>query len=310
MIFIFSKIDLNAKDEIQNFLKDNTYEACEYNFTTLFMWTDVYKTKFHREDDFILIVGETEDGEFTLNPLCKKENFKKAFEYGYNYLKNQGKKLYVRAATDELVDFLKVHRNGEFCIKEERDFFDYIYEAEKLRTLAGRKYHSKKNHFNKFLKEYEGRFEYKKIEKENINDCIEFLDIWMDIKDGENESLTQEKNAILKVLKNFDYLDCVLGGIYIDGKLQAFSFGDYINENLALIHVEKANPEINGLYSAINKLFLENEFPNVNFVNREEDMGIEGLRKAKESYKPVRFAKKYTVVERADFSEDEICQCQ
>ena len=86
-------------------------------------------------------------------------------------------------------------------------------------------------------------------------------------------------------------------GIFIDGKLEAFTMGEYINPNMALIHIEKANPMIRGLYPYINQQFLVNEFSDVEFVNREEDLGIEGLRKAKLSYHPVKFIEKYTVRE-------------
>ena len=87
-------------------------------------------------------------------------------------------------------------------------------------------------------------------------------------------------------------------GIYVDGALEAFSIGEKLKPNMALIHIEKANPEIRGLYPYINQKFLVDEFPDVEFVNREEDLGIEGLRKAKLSYHPVRFAEKYTVREK------------
>ena len=100
-----------------------------------------------------------------------------------------------------------------------------------------------------------------------------------------------------KVFRNQSRLkETKVGGIYIDEKLEAFTFGEMLNDDTVVVHVEKANPEIRGLYVAINKLFLENEFPNVEFVNREEDLGLEGLRKAKLSYKPIKLVEKYTLI--------------
>nr|MBP9500495.1 DUF2156 domain-containing protein [Acetoanaerobium sp.] len=105
--------------------------------------------------------------------------------------------------------------------------------------------------------------------------------------------------AVEKVFKNYPKLtETKVGGIYIDNNLEAFTFGELLNPDTVVVHVEKANPEIRGLYTAINKLFLENEFPDVEFVNREEDLGLEGLRQAKLSYKPIKLVEKYTLIEK------------
>ena len=111
--------------------------------------------------------------------------------------------------------------------------------------------------------------------------------------------MKEELIGIKKLFANFDIIKdrLKIAGIFIDGKLEAFTMGEYINPNMALIHIEKANPMIRGLYPYINKQFLVNEFSDVEFVNREEDLGIEGLRKAKLSYHPVKFIEKYTVRE-------------
>jgi len=111
--------------------------------------------------------------------------------------------------------------------------------------------------------------------------------------------MDDEYVGIKKIFDDFDVLNdrVKVFGIFVDGKLEAFSLGEYLNSNMALIHVEKANPDIRGLYPFINQQFLVSEFSDVEFVNREEDMGIEGLRKAKLSYHPIRFVEKYSVKE-------------
>ena len=114
-----------------------------------------------------------------------------------------------------------------------------------------------------------------------------------------DEGMDDESVGIKKIFNNYDYLKdrLKIAGIYVDGKLEAFTMGELINSNMALIHIEKANPNIRGLYPYINQQFILNEFENVEFVNREEDLGIPGLRKAKLSYHPVKFVEKYTVRE-------------
>ena len=112
-------------------------------------------------------------------------------------------------------------------------------------------------------------------------------------------SLDYEVAGIHDILKNCSSLYVRMAGVYIDGQLEAFTIGSLnVRENMAVIHIEKANPEIRGLYQFINQQFLINEFPQAELVNREDDVGMEGLRKAKMSYYPIGFARKYMVRER------------
>lgn len=297
---LFKNIDINSKKELDPYFDMVDYEACEYCFTTLYMWQHVYKTGYYIEDDFAVLVGEYEGNSFSILPLATKERLPEVIDFVIDYFKNINKKVYLRGITKEIIDVLNEIHPGKFEYIEERDLFDYIYDAESLRTLAGRKNQKKRNHINYFLKEYDGRFEYKLLDKENFDECLKLMKDWTINKeehDSFDEGMDDELVAIKKIFNNYDILkDRVkVFGIYIDGKLEAFSIGEFLNKNMALIHIEKANPEIRGLYPLINQQFLVKEFADVEFVNREEDLGIEGLRKAKLSYHPCRFVEKYTV---------------
>ncbi|MGL4796734.1 MAG: DUF2156 domain-containing protein, partial [Paraclostridium sp.] len=268
----------------------------------LYMWRHVYNTSYYIQDDFAIIVGEYEGDRFSVLPLASKENMHKAIEFMVNYFKEEDKKIYLRAVTKEVVELLKEEYPGKFNYIEERDYFDYIYSGESLRTLAGRKNQKKRNHLNYFLKEYEGRFNYKTLSKADFDECIAVLKLWVADKESQNiedEGIDDEFIGIKKIFDNYDVLkeDVKVGGIYIDGNLEAFSIGEKISDDMAVIHIEKANSDIRGLYQYINQQFLLNEFNDVEFINREEDLGIEGLRKAKLSYHPCRFVEKYTVME-------------
>ena len=234
-------------------------------------------------------------------PLATKENMPKAIEFILDHFKDKNKKVHLRAITKEIVDFMKENYPGDFEYIEERDYFDYVYDGDSLRTLGGRKNQKKRNHLNYFLKEYENRFEYKKLENDTqFEECIELLNVWSENKEDEdNDDFKNEFIAIQSLFNNYEQLKDKLkiGAIYIDGKLEAFSIGEMLNDNMAVIHIEKANPIIRGLYPYINQQFLVNEFNEVEFINREEDLGIEGLRKAKLSYHPCKFVEKYTVLE-------------
>lgn len=297
---LFKNIDINSKKELDPYFDMVDYEACEYCFTTLYMWQHVYKTGYYIGDDFAVLVGEYEGNSFSILPLATKERLPEVIDFVIDYFKNINKKVYLRGITKEIIDVLDETHPGKFEYIEERDLFDYIYDAESLRTLSGRKNQKKRNHINYFLKEYEGRFEYKLLDKENFDECLKLMKDWTINKeehDSFDEGMDDELVAIKKIFNNYDILkDRVkVFGIYIDGKLEAFSIGEFLNKNMALIHIEKANPEIRGLYPLINQQFLVKEFADVEFVNREEDLGIEGLRKAKLSYHPCRFVEKYTV---------------
>lgn len=296
---MFKDIEIDCKNILDKYFDLVDYEACEYCFTTLYMWKDLYNTKYYVEDDFAIVAGEYENKGFIILPLAKKENMNKAFDFIIKNFESQNKQIHLKAINKEVVEYLQSVYGDRFEYIEERNNFDYIYDGESLRTLAGRKNQKKRNHLNSFVKEYGDRVEYKKLEEVDFDECINLLKEWSKDKE-ESIELDSEFKAIKRIFKNYKKLKDTLkiSGIYIDSKLEAFSIGEMLNDNMAVIHVEKANADIRGLYPYINQQFLLNEFSDVEFVNREEDLGIEGLRKAKLSYHPVKFAEKYTVIEK------------
>ena len=298
----FKEITIEDREILNPYFDLVDYEACEYNFNTLYMWQHAYKTAYHIGDNFAVLVGEYEGEVFSILPRAKKEDLPKVIDFVLDYFKEIEEKLYFRGITEEVVDYLKEQYGDRFEYVAERDIFDYVYDGEILRTLKGRKNSKKINHINYFLSEYEGRFEYRLLGKADFDDCRQLLDDWTVNKEENNnieEGVDDERLGIEKLFAHYDEVcdRLKIAGIYIDGKLEAFTMGELLNNNMALIHIEKANPEIRGLYPYINQQFLVHEFPDVEFVNREEDMGIEGLRKAKLSYHPCKFVEKYTVRE-------------
>jgi len=179
----------------------------------------------------------------------------------------------------------------------DRDNWDYVYLQEKLATLAGRKLHSKKNHYNAFIKDHPD-FVYEKITPENKDECIEFGKQWIINREETDPTIIREYSAIQEGLNNLEALQIRGGLIRLDGQVKAFTFGERTSKETMVVHVEKADPDIRGLFTAINKEFVSRECQDVIYVNREEDMGIEGLRKAKESYHPEFMLRKYNTIVR------------
>lgn len=267
---------------------------------TVYMWQHVFHTGYVKSENYLNIFGSYEGEYFAMQPVAEREYYDEAFDSMEECFRRKGEKITLRAVTQPWKDYLSERFPDRFEVIEDRDSSDYIYDAEKLRTLSGRKYHSKKNHYNAFMKEYEGRFEYRRLDTPDFKEAIDLMERWAEDKE-KDMTLVGERLAVEKVFRNYGCLrETKVGGIYIDGRLEAFTFGDALNPDTVDVHVEKANPEIRGLYTVINKLFLENEFPQMDFVNREEDLGLEGLRQAKLSYKPVKLVEKFTLVEKTD----------
>ena len=301
----FSEMRVEDSTRIAPFFYRRPNKTCDSCALDSYLWREYCDILIAEEEDKALFLLMDRDGEkYTAMPYCDEEAlpvyFKRIEEY-FNEVLKQPLKIYL--ADEEAIKFLTLEENPRYLVKEEEDFKDYLYDAEELRTLPGKRFHKKKNLVNKFKREYEGRWEYRSIccsEKQVVWD---FLDRWYRFRvkeEGNGEdTLEYEIKGIHEVLQNCMSIDHYIGGIFVDGRLEAFSIGAYNpKEEMACISIEKGNPEIPGIYQVINQEFLLHEFPQAKLVNREDDMGLAGLRKAKESYNPIGFARKYMLVQK------------
>ena len=301
----FSEMRVEDSTRIAPFFYRRPNKTCDSCALDSYLWREYCDILIAEEEDKALFLLMDRDGEkYTAMPYCDEEAlpvyFKRIEEY-FNEVLKQPLKIYL--ADEEAIKFLTLEENPRYLVKEEEDFKDYLYDAEELRTLPGKRFYKKKNRVNKFKREYEGRWEYRSICCSEKVVVWEFLDRWYQsrVKEEGNgeDTLEYEIKGIHEVLQNCMSIDHYIGGIFIDGRLEAFSIGAYNpREEMACISIEKGNPEIPGIYQIINQEFLLHEFPKAKLVNREDDMGLAGLRKAKESYNPVRVARKYMVVQK------------
>lgn len=180
--------------------------------------------------------------------------------------------------------------------REDPDHHDYVYETHALAELVGNKYHKKKNLFKQFEKRYD--YEYKPLDTDCMEEAVDMQEKWCaDRECEENESLVAENEVAHEVLENWDRLPMLLGaGLHADGKLVAYTVAEPLDDDTLVVHFEKGNTAYKGVYQTINKRFNESVTGEYTYVNREQDLGNPGLRKAKESYHPVRMMKKYKVV--------------
>jgi hypothetical protein len=178
------------------------------------------------------------------------------------------------------------------------DFSDYLYDGASLRSLAGKALHAKRNHMNRFLRDYP-EYSYKRVEATDGPACLSIVREWCDEKGIDPLDLRQSDYVpIQRIFEFFDRLDVRGGVIRMGDKVRAFALGSTLADRSAVIHFEKADNQFNGLYAVINNTVLCSEYPDAVRINREEDMGIEGLRKAKQSYLPISMADKYNAIVR------------
>jgi hypothetical protein len=264
----------------------------EFTFTNLFIWRQAYQLRISHLKNFICLLSNRGDQSFFFPPVGEGDRVE-SFRILLHYLKERGISPKIARVPESMVTQIDWKENG-MQVDLDRDQSDYIYLAEDLIKLEGRKYHRKRNHIKQFKEKYS--YQYLSLAPEWISECLRLETEWCDLRHCEVvPGLANESVAIKEALTQFDQLKMKAGAILIDGKLEAFTLGEPLNPETVVIHIEKANPAFEGLYPTINQAFLENQWSEYPFVNREQDLGEEGLRKAKESYFPHHMIHKYIV---------------
>ena len=290
----FRSLSLGDRPVIHQFLKSFPSEASDYTFTNMFIWRAYYQVQWSCMDDWLLILyNPMHWGYYFLQPIGpsgRKEVTRKMLEWLRDEKDepepriDRGDDSYIQELKDESL----------FSIETIRDQFDYVYEAQDLIHLAGRKFHQKKNHVNKFRKTQ--TFQYEPLTNGVVDECVHVLKKWCNWRECEkNLIMRAEFEAVYEALIHFNQLNIFGGLIRVGGTVEAFSMGEMMNNTTAIIHVEKANPKIQGSFAMINQQFAEHQWHSASFINREQDLGVEGLRKAKMSYNPHHMVKKHRI---------------
>lgn len=281
----FKRVELKDFKVYNEILKTGEM-SCENTFVNLLVWQKTYNNMFAVCDgQFILKSGGIEDENFAL-PFG--DNLQKGMELIFEYCGD--KKPCFWAQEGPRFEKFKALYGTEYSFEENRDAFDYIYLRDDLANLSGKKYHSKRNHISAFSKKYAWRYE--NLNDDNLVDFISCAEQWFKTRDADR-LLKAEEDGIKTILGSYKELGISGGIIYVDNIPVAFTFGSAINEDTFDIHTEKALPEFAECYTVINREFAKNALGDYKYINREDDLGLEGLRKAKLSYKPHILLKKY-----------------
>lgn len=297
----FQPVTLADKPVFDYYFRQRRYEGSECTFTNMFMWRRSYSIAWTREEDMLCIQAVHAGQVYVLPPYGPPEPARWAavLDKMLDWFAEQRRPFVMRGVSQAALAMLERVRPGFFHAVPDRNAFDYVYNARDLMELKGAKYRNKRNHIYQFRK-YCPQYKYLPLTATLVPQCIEYEQEWCRQRGcDKNQSLAWERDAIIELLHNFGRLDYQGGVIMIDGKVEAFTLGEALNEDTAVIHVEKANADIPGLYAAINQEFCRHAWPHMRFINREEDMGLPGLRKAKMSYHPVKMIEKYVVTVKA-----------
>jgi hypothetical protein len=290
----FRDIDLSMQSNVNSILSAHPVEASEYTYTNMFAFRKTYNFKLSLlEDNLIILKNSAPESIFC--PVGNN-NIPETLDQAFEFLKQYSTEPFIERIPEHFINKYLEDSNA-FDVKESREHFDYVYDVKTLIELKGRKFHDKKNKVNKFRNEY--TYEYLTLTPGLVSECIEFEDYWCEVKECEKYyGLKRERCAILAMLENFEELNLTGGVIKTNGKITALTIGEKSLPDTMVIHVEKANVEMPGLYQVINQEFLMHEANGCLFVNREQDLDIDGLRKSKMSYHPVKFIKKYSVTQK------------
>lgn len=298
----FGRIQIEDKPLFDRLLSMSPYVDCEYLFSTLFMWQDVLGYERAIEDDCIYIRHPFQGRLQYHVPICAPERVPEQVK---RLMDTEQQKLELFCVTEEHLEQLGPEVRKHFTSEENRSFADYLYRGEDLRGLSGRKYHQKRNHVSKFQNSYDWSFRTFTEAGRELMSCVDVLEQW-DINKLENASWQErllvgnEMNALDKCMKHFTQMGLIGGVLYIDGEPKGFTVGELVTRGgirVGVIHYEKCDGSYAGIYQAINQLFAKEALGEADYINREDDMGVEGLRKSKLTYHPVRLVEKYTLKE-------------
>lgn len=297
----FQQIDIRDRAQIETILQANSSQASELTFAYLYMWQHDYRFRFTVWEGHLMVVSESSyDIPFALCPLpadgkFNREAFSRAVRWLHEYFTGQGRQLVFGRVEESRLSWFNQMPWADFTIERSDRTADYVYEGSALRELSGRKYGSKRNHISQFVRQYP-EYEVVPVGPDNLDECRRIIEEWCKAHDCTCESPEScEKHACNKMLDVWGQLEMKGMLIRIAGRFEAFTIGERLNADTAVIRYEKGNADFHGIYTVLNRDYLVRDWPDIAFVNREEDMGIEGLQKAKLSYHPCRMVVKYTL---------------
>lgn len=286
----FKSLDMESKNIFDQFLTPYPFIVSTYNFTNLFIWRNAQNIKYHHTDQALYIMKEKEK-PFFIPPIYKdRQCGKEVYEALLSYMEENEMEKTLRDVTRTQLDDL-IELGYDISHEEDRDASEYIYSVESMSSFSGKALHSKRNHFNNFVRY--NQYTIKHIE-DSKEECLALALKWYEESD-QSDTLRHELTGIRSLLEHQEIFNVVGISVFVDDVCQGFSLLEVLNEKVILNHIEKADRRISGLYAFIARTSMEYFGSGIKYTNREQDMGIPGLRKSKESYMPEFLEEKFVV---------------
>lgn len=290
----FSKITLDDIAPLRNYFTYSTNKTCDNTVGGTFMWRDYFSVEYAEFNGTLMfkvrVKYHNDDTAFSI-PLGKDVNGC-IIEIG-RYCEAVGIPVRFCTVTREELPLL-TSLYGEVKVHQEKSWSDYIYRAEDITNLAGRRFSGQRNHIN-FLKKTFESFSFEEISSKNLNEVRAFYDAFNLAVNKQSDIFAEEKEKTIEVLNNYDIYGLFGGLLRVNGSVAAFSIGE-LCRNVLFIHIEKADINIRGAYQLINNEFARHfSTSETEFINREEDVGDEGLRTSKLAYHPIEIIDKFIV---------------
>ena len=291
----FRTIRPDDRDWITAILRTSDYRGCEYSFANNMAWRRLAGSQIARFENFYLCCAlENEDGVPSFCYPAGEGDHRAVLAEMRRFSESKGCPLVIWNVSGQRLAWLQMQYPDSFHVEENRESWDYLYQSADLAALSGRKYHQKRNFLHRF-EEYGAV--YAPMTERDFDDCITLAaQSYNDRLEGDHSGIA-EQFAIDTFFRYFDWLGLQGGTLRLDGRLIAFTVGEPLNSDTFCVHIEKADTSCTGVYAAINQQFSAHiHAQGFAYINREEDMGLDGLRKAKQSYHPCAMQKKLCVI--------------
>ena len=254
---------------------------CNYTFANLVGWQFWYYTEVCVLENAV-VLRYTFDGQRAYMVCTSEELSSELIEALFD--DSNGDLTLIGLEDSQVVQLSTVKSPFSISVEPVRDQYDYIYRRADLATLHGRHLDAKRNHIRRFRAEHPD-FEYRPLTPEAFDECRRLTEIWQEEKDA-SDTIDVEKQVMETIFSNWDALGMIGGSIFVDGRMVAFTYGSAVTTDTLDVCVEKADRHVEGAFAIINQQFAEHLPEQFVYLNREEDMGIPGLRQAKLSYHP------------------------
>ncbi|MBP5674530.1 MAG: DUF2156 domain-containing protein [Victivallales bacterium] len=304
----FHPASIPQKYEIEEYLYRYGENSCQHSFVAMYCMESKYHDKVCLDDGYLFTLRQgkcTETERYYLYPLGDTENqdaLRNALQKILDDAHENHRKVRFETLTANAAQFLKSLCPNQFTIEPCRDWFEYIYAYNTLANLPGGKLASKRYDIKTFFRDFEGRTVIRKIQPDDIDDILRFQKIWLTEKQHEDEDvqLDYENLAIQKGLAHYEELGLSGIVVFIDGALCGYAYGAPLSDTAYDVIIEKGDRSYKDIYKILNRELVRLCCDGYLYINREEDAGVDGLRKAKLSYQPDILMEKYIAVENSD----------